>query len=196
MKLNALLTPIALLALSARPAHAAEGGILTPEGGLMVWTVIVFGLVLFTLYRFAYPHILAAVEAREERIRELLASAERDRAEAETLLAEQKRELETVRGQAQEVIAEARTAAERMREDMLAETRRDQEALVARTRRDLEMQVERAMAQVRADAVDLAIAAASKLVERNLDAEDNRRLVRDYLQQVESHGAAGVPAGV
>jgi F-type H+-transporting ATPase subunit b len=196
MKFNALLTLLALLALSALPAHAAEGGILTPEGGLMTWTIIVFGLVLFVLYKFAFPFILGAVEAREARIRELLAAAARDRDEAQVLLEEQKKEMESLRGRAQEVVAEARTAGERMREELLTQARREQEEMMTRTRRDLDLQVQRALEQVRDEAVELAIAAASKLVERNLDEEDNRRFVRDFLAQVEQQRGAGVPAGV
>ncbi len=100
MKFNTLFTTLGLLALSVSPAFAAEGGILTPEGGLMTWTIIIFGFVLFVLYKFAFPHILGAVEAREERIRELLAAAARDRDEAQVLLEEQKKEMEALRSRA------------------------------------------------------------------------------------------------
>jgi F-type H+-transporting ATPase subunit b len=190
-----LLTP-ALLALAASPAFAAEGGLLDPHTGLIFWQIVVFIVVLAVLAKFAYPPILGAVEAREERIRELLAAAARDRDEAQTLLEEQKQEMETVRGRAQEVVAEARTAGERMREELLTQARREQEEMMLRTRRDMELQVQRALEQIRAEAVDLAIAAASKLVERNMDEEDNRRLVREFLADVEQQRGAGVPAGV
>jgi len=194
MKLESLLLFVALSVSLATPAAAAEGGILTPQGGLMVWTLIVFGVVLLVLYKFAYPHILGAVEAREQRIRDLLASAERDRAEAATLLEQQKQEHETLRGQAQEIFAEARASGERSREEMLARTREETEAMLGRARRDIEAQTERALDTVRRDAVDLAIAAAEKLVRRNLDDEQNRRLVRDFLGEVEGRGS--VAAGV
>jgi F-type H+-transporting ATPase subunit b len=190
-----LLTP-ALVALAASPANAAEGGLLDPHTGLIFWQIVVFIAVLVVLGKFAFPHILGAVEAREERIRELLAAAARDRDEAQVLLEEQKKEMESVRGKAQEVIAEARTAGERMREELLTQARREQEEMMMRTRRDLDLQVQRALEEIRAEAADLAIAAASKLVERNLDAEDNRRLVNDFLAQVEQQRRADVPAGV
>jgi F-type H+-transporting ATPase subunit b len=60
----------------------------------------------------------------------------------------------------------------------------------------MDLQVQRALEEIRAEAVDLAIAAASKLVERNMDQEDNRRMVREFLAQVESQRGASVPAGV
>jgi F-type H+-transporting ATPase subunit b len=195
MKLESLLLFVALSVSLASPAAAAEGGILTPEGGLMVWTLIVFGVVLLVLYKFAYPHILGAVEAREQRIRELLASAERDREEARALLEQQKQEHETLRGQAQEIFAEARASGERSREELLAQARRETEEMLVRARRDIDAQTERALDSVRRDAVEIAIAAAEKLVRRNLDDEQNRRLVREFLGEVES-AAPLVAAGV
>ncbi len=170
------LVPLILL-LSASPALAAEeggqGGLLTPEGGLMFWTVVVFIVVLTGLYWFAYPHILGAVEAREQRIRELLAAAARDREEAQALLEEQRREHEELRAQAQEIFAEARASGERTREELLAQARREQQEMLERTRRDIAAEMELAMDQMRRDTVDLAIAAAEKLVQRNLDDEQN-----------------------
>jgi F-type H+-transporting ATPase subunit b len=105
-----LLVP-SLSLLLATPAHAAEGGgLLDPHTGLIFWQIVVFVLVLAALMKFAYPHILGAVEAREARIRELLAAAARDREEAESLLEEQRRQLDEVRTRAQELAAEGREA--------------------------------------------------------------------------------------
>lgn len=190
LRLAALLT-----LLSASPAFAAEGGLLSVEPGLVIWTFIIFLIVLAVLYKAAYPAILGAVEAREAHIRELLAAAARDREEAQTLLAEQKRQMDEVRTKAQEMVAEGRAAGERQREDILRQAQAQQEEMLSRARRDVAQEMERASAQLRAEAVELAIAAASKLIERNLDQEDNRRLVREFLAQLEARGDA-VPAGV
>jgi len=191
LRLAALLTPLA-----AAPARAQEGGgLLAVETGLIVWTVLIFGIVLLVLYKAAYPKILGAVEAREEHIRELLAAAARDRQESQVLLEEQKRQLEEVRARAQEMVAEGRAAGERVREEILGQARREQEEMLARARREIQQEMERTAEQLRVDTVELAIAAASKLVERNLDQEDNRRLVREFLEQVERQSDA-VPAGV
>ncbi|CAN5631008.1 F0F1 ATP synthase subunit B [soil metagenome] len=197
MKLKTLLPFAALSVLAATPVNAVEGegGLLTPEGGLMLWTLVVFAIVLLVLYRFAYPHLLGAVEAREQRIRELLASAERDRAEAHEILAQQKQEHEALRAQAQELFAEARSSGERMREELLAQARREQEEMLARARRDIQAESDRAMETIRGETVDLAIAAAEKLVQRNLDDEQNRRLVRDFLGEAERR-APSIAAGV
>lgn len=192
---NSLRLTALLVLLSASPAFAAEeGGLLSINTGLMIWTVIIFLIVLGALYKFAYPHILGAVEAREARIRDLLASAERDREEAQMLLREQQEQLEASRGQAAELMAEGRSAAEHIREQMLAETRREQEEILERARREIGQERERAISQVRREAVEVAMAAAEKVLGRNLDADDNRRLVLGYIDELE--GAGRVPTGV
>lgn len=181
----------------ASPAFAQEekGGLLSIDTGLMVWTVLIFLIALFVLYKAAYPHILGAVEAREQRIRELLAAAKENREEANALLGEQRKQMEEVRLRAQEALAEGRAAGERLREEILAQARRDQTELLERTRRDVSREMERALAELRTEAVEIAIAAASKLLERNLDAEDNRRLVREYLAKVDLGDDAAATVG-
>lgn len=178
---------VALLSLLlAAPASAQDGGgLLDINTGLMVWTLLIFGIVLFILYRSAYPKILGAVEARERHIAELLSAAARDREEAQTLLEEQKREREAMRTQVQEMVAEGRTAGERLRDEILGDARREQQEILERTRRDIQQEMDRSLAELRVQAVDLAIAAAGKLVHRNLDQEDNRRLAREYLEKIE-----------
>lgn len=183
-----------LLALgAATPAAAQAGGLLSPSGGLIFWTIVTFVVVLVALAKFAWPYILGAVEAREEHIRELLEGAARDRAEAERLLVEQQRELEETRSRVQEALAEGRATAERLRDELLAQARREQAEMIERGHREIAQATERALDTVRDEAVDLAIAAAEKLLAKNLDAEDNRRLVRDFLARVE---APATPAGV
>lgn len=181
-----------LLLGSAAPLAAAEGetpGLLTPNIGLTFWTIVVFVIVLAVLSKFAFPKILGAVEAREANLRELAEAAERDRREAAAMMEENRRILEDTRHRVQEAINESRSSAERIRADMLAETRREQEALLERARRDIASERENALQAVRLEAVDVSMRAAERLVRRNLDAEDNRRLVREYLGQV-----AGQPA--
>lgn len=184
--------------LLASPAWAAveDGGLLSINSGLMVWTVLIFLAVLFLLYKFAYPHILGAVEAREERIRNLLDEAARDREEAQALLAEQKQQMEEIRHRAQEAMAESRTSAERLKEEILAQARREQEDILARARRDITAEREAALDAVRLETVEIALAAAEKLLRKNLDTDDNRRLVRDYLSQLAVPDATRIPAGV
>lgn len=194
MMRNSLPLALLLVPLFATPAVAQEGGLLDVNEGLMIWTIIIFLIVLFMLYKYAYPPILGAVEAREARIEELLTAAQRDREEAQALLEEQRAKHEELRTQVQEMVAEGKTAGERLREEIIAEARGEQQAILERARREIDQETERALAELKAQAVDLAIAAASKLVQKDLDQEGNRRLVRDYLDRLET--AEAPTAGV
>jgi len=195
MKLNLILATALLSALSATPA-AAQVDLLSPDQGLMIWTLIVFVVVLVLLGKFAFPHILGAVEEREQAIRDLIEEAKEDRAKAAALLERQQEEFDATRGRTQKILAESREAAERARDEMIAETRQQQEEMLERTRREIATQVEGALQGIRRDAVDLALAAAERLVRENLDNETNRRLVESYLAEVETTSEAPVSAGV
>src|SRR5690606_4196503 len=142
-----------LLLIAARPALAKEGGLLDINTGLMVWTVLIFLIVLAVLYKAAFPHILGAVEAREQQIRDLLAAAARDREAAQEALEEQTRLLEETRSRVQELVAEGRDAGERTRDEIIADARRQAEEIVTRARQDVRQELERAMQELRADAV-------------------------------------------
>lgn len=197
MSRNSLRLLPLLLTGTATPAFAAEGGgLLAPSAGLTFWTIVTFVIVLVILWKAALPPILGAVEAREQEMRELLDAAARDRAAAEAALADQTQQLEQTRSRVQELVAEGRTAGERVRDEIIADARRQSDEMLERARRDVRLELDKAVGELRTTAVDLAIAAASKLVERNLDEEDNRRLVREYLAAVEAEDGSAVPAGV
>ena len=168
--------------------HAAEasGGPLTVEGGLMVWTVVVFLLLLLILKRFAWPAILGAVEAREQALEAQLAQAAKDREEAAALLAEHKRLVADARHQATGIVAEARGVAEKERALAVEKTKQEQDELLARARREIAAERDRAVADLRREAVDISLAAASKLVGSRLDTETDRRIVSEYLLTLEA----------
>src|SRR5215211_5767333 len=172
-----------LLLLIQEGEAAAEGakeGLLTPHGGLMFWTLLIFLAVWFILAKFAFKPITAAVEAREEAI----AGAKTDREEAAKILAEHRRQIEAARGDAQKMIAEGRAIGDKLRAEMIEETRAQQQEMLERARREIEGEKVRAIAELRREAVDLAIAGASKVIEKNLDDDSNRRIVESFLASI------------
>ena len=176
-----------LLAAAPALAQEAEGGsvnLLAPSGGLMFWTLIIFVLLLLLLSKFAFPPILGAVEARERSLQEAIEGAKADRAAAAAILAEQRAELERARTEAQQFIADGRAAGEKLRADMLEQTRVQQQELLERARREIEAERERAIMELRREAVDLAIAGASRVIEQNLDDAANRQLIDRFLATV------------
>jgi len=165
-----------------------KADLLSPNGGLMFWTIIIFVLLLIVLSRFAFKPMLAAVEARERALQAAIDAAKRDREEAERVLAEHRAQLEKARGEAQKLIADGRATAEKLSADLLAQTKAQQQELLERARREIENDKNNAIAALRREAVDLAIAGASKVIERNLDSDANRKLVESYLGSVSVGG--------
>ncbi|MEO6055591.1 MAG: F0F1 ATP synthase subunit B [Gemmatimonadales bacterium] len=170
--------------LAVQEEHAA--GPLTVEGGLMIWTVFIFLLLLLVLTKFAWPAVLGAVEAREQALEQQLAEAERNRAEAAKLLEEHKALLVDAKGQAHAIVVEARGLAEKERAVALEKVKQEQEEMLARARREITAERDRAVADLRREAVDLSLAAASKLIGQRLDGEGDRKLVLGYLASLEA----------
>jgi F-type H+-transporting ATPase subunit b len=169
---------------SLQEPHAAPGP-LTVEFGLMFWTVVVFLLLLLVLKRFAYPALLGAVEARERALQEQLDEAERNRAESAALLAEHKKLVADARAQAQTLLVDARTSAEKERALAMEKTLQEQQQLLERARRDIAGERDRAIAELRREAVDLSLAAASKLIGERLNSDTDRKLVQEYLSSLD-----------
>lgn len=185
---HSALAAFATLALSASPAFAAaQGGkvnLLDPHFGLMFWTILIFIGTMLILRKFAFGPILEGVRAREQALTDAMAAAQRDRAEALRLLAEQKAALEAARAEGQRFIADGRATAEAMRNEMLEQTRLQQADLLERARKEIESEKVKAVLELRREAVDLALAGAGKLIGQKLDATSDRKLVEDYLATV------------
>ena len=154
--------------------------------GMIFWTVVVFGILLALLWRFGWPAIIKSVEDRERRIQQQLDEAERARAEAARLLEEHKRTIAGAKADAQEILAKAKAVADKERETLLAKARQEYEQLLERARHEIEAEKEKVIVALRREAVDLSIAAASKLLQAQLDSETNRKLVMEYLVQLEA----------
>ena len=184
--MRTLLRSFALLALTATPALAepANTNLLDPNYGLMVWTLVVFGGLFLILKLFAFGPILKSVEAREQALEDAINAAKRDREEAAKLLAEHRANLDASRGEAQKLIADARVSAERVRAELVEQAHAEQAAMLARARQEIESEKTRAIAELRREAVELAIAGASKVIEKNLDQDSNRKLVESFLASV------------
>ena len=158
--------------------------LLSPNGGLMFWTLITFLILFAVLGKLVFPKITAAVEAREKALEEAIEGARRDREEAARALAEQLRQIETARLEAQKIIVEGRQTGEKLRAQMIEETHAQQQQMLERARREIEQEKERAIAEMRREAIELAIAGASKVIEKNLDDEANRKIVESFLASI------------
>jgi F-type H+-transporting ATPase subunit b len=186
------MNPVNFYALAA--AAGTEPQLFGINVGVSFWTLVIFLVLLFVLGKFAFPPILGYAAAREERIQNALDEARRQREEAAALLEQQRQELNDARQQSQAVIAEGRQAAERVRADLLERARQEQEELLARARRDIERERDQAIEALRREAVEIALAAAGKLIGQRVDAPADRKIVTDYLASVGNDGVRGAGA--
>jgi len=186
-----MLRSFAALAFSPALAIAQESGsgtrpFMQPDSGLIIWTLIIFAVLLVVLSRYAFGPLTKAVRAREESLQAAIDAAKADREAAAKLLAEHQAQIEAARGEAQKLIADGRSVAEKMRGDLLEQTRREQQEMLERARREIVSEKERAIAELRKEAVDLALAGASKVIEQNLESAKNRQLVESFLSSIGS----------
>jgi F-type H+-transporting ATPase subunit b len=186
------LLTVAFLALTALPLHAAEetpAAALSPFAGNLgnaIWTLAIFLIVVIVLGKFAWGPVLALLQQREEFIHRSLSDAKRDRDEAEARLKEQAAKLQSAQAEAMAIIDGARRDAERLREELRQRARTEADTILKNAERQIETQTNRAVQQIRREAVDMSVAIASKLLQRNISKEDNEKLIADALKQIES----------
>jgi len=171
---------------------AADTGnfLVTPNVGVMIWTLIAFGVTLWVLKTLAFPRIGAALERRQRVIEESIDAAERTKVEADQLLAEYRERLGEAREQAEEIVMRARKAAEATQKDSLDQARVQREELMDQTRRDIEAETRRAIGEIRAEVADLTVMATEKVTRKALNADDQRRLVEDALAELDFEALA------
>jgi F-type H+-transporting ATPase subunit b len=149
--------------------------------GLMIWTLICFGITFYVLKRYAFGPIQKAIDQRRDRIREALAEADNAREEARKLLEEHKQLRAQARGEAEEVLAEARRIADSMRQRAREEAEQDRQRRLEDTRRQIDAETVRALEQIRAEVAELALVAAEKVTRKSLDDADHRRLIDEAI---------------
>ena len=174
-----------LLALLEEGAHAGPVSPFEVNFGLFFWTWIVFIVLMVVLAKFAYPAILKTTEEREQTIARQLGEAEKANAEARALLEQNQKALAEAKSAAQAMVAEAKSAAEKERAAAVEKTRQEQDELMARARREIQAERDKALTDLRREAVDLSLAAASKLIGQRLDGGSDRALVETYLASLE-----------
>jgi F-type H+-transporting ATPase subunit b len=180
--------------LGLAAAESEGGGVFSVNPGLSVWTTVIFLMLLGVLWKFAWGPLLAAVEAREERIQSALDQSRTHQEEAEKLIAEHRAQLAEARRQAAEIVAESRSAAENLRRDLEAKAREEAQGIVEAARNEIERQKDQALAELRAESVDLALAAASRLLQERVDTDRDRQIVSSFLDDLTSGKAEGAQA--
>jgi F-type H+-transporting ATPase subunit b len=153
--------------------------------GLMVWTIIAFGLTFFVLRRFAFGPIQKLIDERRDRIREALDEADKARYEARELRELTKQEREEAKAERERILDDSRRQGRAQFEQARAQADDDLKRRLEENKREIEAENRRMAEQIRRDVVELTLLAAEKVTGKSLDADDQRRLIDETIEEVD-----------
>jgi F-type H+-transporting ATPase subunit b len=178
--------------LVAQESGGGSGNFLvTPSVGLMIWTLLAFGISFLILRKLAFPRIAEALDKRRLAIEASITSAERARREADELLEEYRARLREAREQADDIVVRARRASESLQDEAKEAAKRQREELLEATRRDIEAETRRALDEIRKEVATLTVIATEKVTRKSLDDDDHRRLIQEALAEVDFSALEG-----
>src|SRR3954468_11974119 len=182
---------IFVLAQAQSAEDESSNFLVSPNIGLMIWTLLAFVIAMLVLRKYAWPAITEALDKRQRAIEESIETAERTRAEAQQLLQEYRERLREARAQADEIVARARKAGEVHERETLEKARVQREELLEQTRRDIDAETRRAIQEIRNEVADLTVRATEKVTRKSLDEADQRRLVEEALNELDFSALSG-----
>ncbi len=170
----------------------SEGGspqssLLDVNPGLIIWTVIIFVLLLIILKKTAWKPIITALDERERTIKEALEKAEEAQKEAERILEENKERLAKAEEEVQRIVEQGREYAEKLKEQILAESEEQARKKIEEAEQSIARKQDEAFAQLRSEIAEIAVTAAEKIIKETLDKEKQKKLVDVYLDELKKN---------
>jgi len=156
-----------------------------PDPGLFIWTILTFLVLLGLLAKFAWRPLLKTLEGRQEAIKKSLEDADRAKEELARMQQESAKIIEQARVEADSILSRTRSDADRLKEELKVRAKEEADTMIRNAEQQIQLQTRQALQQVREEVGDIAVTIASKLLERNLTNEDNDRLIRETLRQLE-----------
>jgi F-type H+-transporting ATPase subunit b len=160
-------------------------GLIEVVPGLMIWTLICFGITFYVLKRFAFARIQQGIEERRERIRRAVEEADNARQEARELLEEHRQLIGQAKGEAAGILAEARKVGDAQMERVKQDAEKERQRRLEETRRQIEAETKRSLEQIRSEVADLTLAATARVTGKVLEAEDQRRLIDEAIEELD-----------
>lgn len=195
-----------LVLLAAESGGGSSGGsggtesggsspLVTPELGLMIWTLLAFGVTMYVLSKLAFPRISKALEERATRIQKNVEESEKQREEAEELKSEYRERLREAREQSDEIVAKAKKTGENAKQERIDEGKEKRDEIIEQARKDIESEKNRALDEIRKEVADLTVLATEKVARKSLDQSDQERLVEEALSEIDFSRLAGSSSG-
>ena len=154
------------------------------HGGLLAWTVLTFVLLLVVLKKVAWGPILDALDARENEIKDALNAAEKAREEAERVSSDYEDSIRKAQAEAQQIISDAKTAGEKVKLDLETIANEKADEIIEKAKAQIDTERVRVISEIKMVAVEISLSAATKVIEKNLDSDDNRKLVNEALEVI------------
>ncbi len=154
------------------------------DPGLFLWTIVTFFVVMAILKWKAWGPLIEALDKREEDIRNALSSAEKAKEEATKVAGEYEEMIRNAQVEAQKIVADSKATGERVREEIKDVAEKEASELLVKAQSQIQSEKDKAVQEIRTAVVELSIQAASKVIEKNLDSEDNRRLIKETVDGI------------
>jgi F-type H+-transporting ATPase subunit b len=159
--------------------------LITPNVGIMIWTIVVFVISFYILRRTVFPRIGEALDKRAKSIEGDIDAAQELRKEADTILAEYRERLKEARTQADEIVQHARQTGDSHEQEAKAHGQELIAEAAKRAEREIEAATRRALDDIRKEVADLTILATEKVTRKTLTEADQRRLVEEALGELD-----------
>jgi len=163
----------------------AAGSFLEPQAQVLLYTVIVFLAMLGILWKFAWGPLMKALEEREQRIARKIADAEKANQEALAKLAEYEAKIAHAKEEAAEIIAEGKRDVEKVRDEIVKQAQEESARTLERAKREIVMAKEAAVHELREQMVVLTAELATKVIQREVKADDHRRFIGEAIAALE-----------
>ena len=173
---------------SGQSDAAHEGGWmekwLSFDPGLFMWTIVTFLIVLMLLKWKAWGPLMSVLDKRAEDIKNALLAADRAKEDAEKASQDYEKLVQKAHSEAQQIIADSKAAGERVKNEVESAAKEKAEEMIGKAKTEIKAESQKAIQEIKSLVVDLSIEAAEKIIEKNLDSEDNRKLVDQTLDSM------------
>ena len=163
----------------------ASSGLIQVVPGLMIWTLIAFGITFFVLRRFAFGPIQRTIDERRVRIQKAVEEADQARAEARELLEQHRQLIADAKGEAADILADARKVGDAQIARVKEEAESERTRRLDETKRQIEAETKRSLDLIRSEVADLTLEATARVTGKVLDAEDQRRLIDEAISELD-----------
>ena len=159
------------------------------DPGLFIWTIITFLLVLFLLSKFAWKPLLKVLQEREDEIKSSLKDAEVAKTELEKVNLESEKILNNARAEARKIQAESKSVSEKQRDEIIHKAKEEAKRIVINAESQIKTEKDLAIKQIQEKVVDLTFSISEKVIKKNLNTDDNQKIIKDSLKSLEKFDA-------